>query len=283
MIGKIIELPNTGVNMDVSDGFLYIRCVKDVLKYYLATRTEAARAQIFKKDGKARLLLIRGDRIFLRDFCDLYELDCDTLAVVRTWRLGEDLSSDICAVDADEARVYACMRGGDVIVINRADGTVARHKVAETSMWDIAFHGSNLYVGCVSGELIALNREDMSVTRRVQVHRKNIYSLFVHDGLLYSTSQDFCLTATDPATLERIRSVKKAVFNMTTIVGAHRDQLITANGSRGEVTFWRMSDLCKEETIPFPVGGLSGGGISLDGGYLYGSDASGIYALDLRE
>ena len=279
---RFIKLQNNGINMGISDGFLYVRNGKHMQKFDLLTRKETARAQIFKKDGKARSFFIFGGKIFMRDFCDLYELRCDTLEVLRRWKLGDDTSSDICAIGGDEGKVYACIRGGNMIVVDLPAGGLSQYRISDASMWDIVIVSSFIYVCCVSGEVIALNKSDMSVARKQRIHKKNIYSMLLDGDILYTTSQDGCLNATDIATFVTVRSVKKAVSNMSVIVGMHENILVTSNPSRNEVTLWDANDLNMKGTVSFPTGGLGNGGIVINGGAIYGSDREGVYVEEAR-
>ena len=124
---KLFELKNSGINMDISGKYIYIRNGKYLFKYDLVSLTEKTNVQIFKKDGKARSLFICDNKVYIRDFCDLYEIDCKTLEIKRIWKLGENLSSDICSAICNNNRVYACIRGGKIIVIDLKNGNIENY------------------------------------------------------------------------------------------------------------------------------------------------------------
>jgi hypothetical protein len=172
MVKKIITLQNTGVNMGISNDHIYIRNGKYLIKYDLLTLTEIKNTQIFKKDGKARSFYVCNNKIYLRDFCDLYEIDCNTLEIIRSWKLGENLSSDICVKTGNNEKVYACIRGGKITVIDIKTGNFKQYAISDSIMWNVIIHNSNIYVSCVNGELIEINKKDMSIIRKKQIHKK---------------------------------------------------------------------------------------------------------------
>jgi hypothetical protein len=110
---KIIDLKNNELNMGLSKDFIFIRNGKNMLKYALDKNNKTMDTQILKKDGKARSFFIVGNRIYLRDFCDLYEMNYGNLEIIRSWKLGENLSSDICSETGNKDNIYACIRGGE--------------------------------------------------------------------------------------------------------------------------------------------------------------------------
>jgi outer membrane protein assembly factor BamB len=280
---KLFELKNNGINMDVSGNFVYIRNGLYLLKYDLVTLKEKAAAQIFKKDGKARSLYICDNKIFLRDFCDMYEISCKTLEVLRTWKLGKDLSSDISTETGDKDAVYACIRHGKITVIDLKTGKAKQHNITDSSSWGVNIDDQFVYVGCTNGELIILNKSNMKIAKRKQLHKKNIYSLLIHKNILYTTSQDTSLIATDLTTFETIHEVKKAVSNMERILGIHKKYLITFHPNRNAITVWDINNFCSVQTIDFPVGGLNSKGIVMKDHIIYGSDNDGVYKMDIKE
>jgi hypothetical protein len=148
------------------------------------------------------------------------------LEILRTWKLGENLSSDICAENDGDDKVYACIRRGKITVIDLENGIFKQYPIFDFSMWNIISYGSEIYVGCVNGELIELNKNNMSIKKRKQIHIKNIYSFLIQKDIIYTASQDSSLIATDLKHLETILMVKKAIFNMLKILGIYETKLI---------------------------------------------------------
>jgi len=282
-VEKLFELKNNGINMDISGKYIYIRNGKYLLKYDLVLLTEKNNVQVFKKDGKARSLFISNNNVYMRDFCNLYEIDCKSLEIKRTWKLGENLSSDICSAICNNNKVYACIRGGKIIVIDLKNGNIDDHQISDSSMWDIIINDNCVYVCCVNGELIELNIKDMKITKRKEIHKKNIYSLYIQKEILYSLSQDMSLVATNINNFETILAKKKVIFNMSKILGIYGRNLITSNPNRNEITIWDTYNFDIKHTINFPTGGLNSKGVIMNKNIIYGSNIDGIYKLNMKE
>ena len=276
-----LSLENDGVNLCAADGQLYIRHGRCVSRYTFPALREAASRQVLAKKGRARALAAFGGRLFLRDFCDLYVLDADSLDVTRTWKLGRDASSDLCALCGEGDTLYVCMRGGGLRTLHLASQRIDEHTLGAASAWDMAVHGDLLYACTVEGELIALTRRDMRIVQRRRIHKKNIYSMRIDGGLIYTTSQDGALQAVDARTLETVCLAKGVLTNMTTLVGMYDNCVITANPNRNELSFWRKENLANQRVVSFPTGGLSHRGVLQVGQTIVGSDRNGLYALDL--
>ena len=280
---QILELENDGLNMAVHKNHLYIRHGKNLSKYEYPSMKKAACTQIFKKSGKARLILASENKIYLRDFCDLYEIDADSLETLHVWKLGANASSDICAVGIDSTKIYACMRGGSIKTIDRTTREIEEFQICECSAWDIFVSDTFLYIGTVSGELFKISKFDMTVHARNALHKKNIYSVFLHGGSLFTTSQDGAIQISNAENLEVVHTRKKAITNMSTITGIYRDCLFTSNPNKNEVSIWNKDELALLSVVPFPTGGLANNGIILHNHILIGSDSAGIYSLDTDE
>jgi hypothetical protein len=277
---KIIDLQNSGLNMGISKDFIFIRNGKNMLKYDLDKYSKVTDTQILKKDGKARSFFIIGNRIYLRDFCELYELNCNDMKITRTWKLGENLSSDISAETGDKDNIYACIRGGKITKIDIKTGEYKQYQISDSSIWEIISHNQSIYLGNLNGELIVLDN-NMSILQRKQIHKKNIYSILVHKKTIYTLSQDKSLTATDINKLDTILAAKNAISNISKILGIYKDKLFTSNPNRNEITVWNANDLKNIQTIQFPTGGLNSNGVIMEKNNIYGSNNSGIYFLDI--
>jgi WD40 repeat protein len=278
MTKKIIELQNDGLNMHILNNNAYIRNGKNIHIYDLATLTEIKYSQIFKKDGKARSFFIQNSKIYLRDFCSLYELDCDTLETIRVWKLGEDLTSDICAETGDDDKVYACIRGGKITVIDLKSNKLKQHIISDSSMWDIRIHNINVYLACVNGELVELNKGNMTISKKKQIHKKNIYKLLIHKDIIYSVSQDQSFIATGVKNFETIYMIKKAISNMSIIVGIYENNIVTSNPNKKEITIWDINGLKVKQILKFPT---NRNGVYMKDNKIYGSDKDGIYRFEI--
>ena len=278
---RIISLPNTGVNMAATADSLFVRCGRNIHRFSLNDMRETACTQLFAKDGRARDLLFCNHTLYARDFIMLYALHGGTLETLQAWKLGEDLSSDICAFCGDDKMLYAATRGGGIAAIDVASGEMTRHSITDTSIWSLALYGKMLFAACVGGELLAINPADMRIVRRKQIHRKNIYSIVVKDGILYTTSQDGSLLATSALDLGEVCRAKKAITNMTPAIGVYEDIIVTANPNRNELTLRNRHSLTAVRVVPFPTGGLGSNSVVMQGGAIFGSDREGIYRLEI--
>ena len=225
---KILDLENDGLNMAIDGQFLYIRCKRTMYKYSLADMSLVAENVIFKKDGKARCFSICEKYIFLTDFCDLYLLHKDNLHIAEVLRLGVNLSSDLGAVRFDEQRAYISIRNGRMAVMDMDTKVVNNVTISDSSSWDFCVVGNHIYLGTVNGELIEIDTSNMQLIRKIELCKKNIYSIVPHNGMLYTASQDMTIKAVNIETLEVARMAKKAVKGMTKILGIHNGLLIVA-------------------------------------------------------
>jgi len=273
---KILDIENDGINLSVDGDFLYMRCKRSMYKYDLTNMQMAAENIIFKKDGRARGFSICDDFIFLHDFLDLYILDKNDLTVKESFRLGENLSSDVCGlIWFDFPKAYLNIRNGWIYILDIQTKEVKNVKVNDSGSWGgFAMAGSHLFYPTVKGELLEIDRDSLDVIRKVNLCKKNIYSVVHEDGLLYMTSQDQTIKIVDAASLETTCVIKKAVAGMVGIIGIHNDNLVIA-GNRTPFSFWDKKTLQLRKNIDFPRSAI------LHKGVLFGSDHQSIYKMIL--
>ena len=278
-INKIISLENNGLNMEILKNDIYVRNGKNMLKYDLISFNKTMEKQILNKDGMARSFFINGNKLYLRDFCDLYELNCNSMETLRTWKLGENLSSDICSENGDKNNIYACIRGGNIIKIDIKTGKYKNYLISNSSMWDIIVNKNFIYVVNTEGQLIQIDGNNMSIIQTKNVHRKNIYSIIIHKNVLYTVSQDKALIATDSRNLDTLCIAKNVMNNMSIIIGIFNNKLVTSNPNRNEITIWNINDLSVNKIIEFPT---YRNGVIIHKNAIYGSNKNGIYKLDIE-
>ena len=276
-IEKLLDLENDGLNMATDGQFLYIRSKRTMYKYILTDMRLAAENVVFKKDGKARAFSIYENNIFLTDFCDLYILHKNDLHISDVLRLGADSSSDLGAVRFDEHRAYISIRNGKMAVMDIGTKTVCSADISDSSFWDFCVVGNRIYTGTVNGELIETDTRDMRSIRRIELCRKNIYSVVHYNGMIYTVSQDMTINAVDIKTFETACVAKKAVKGMTRILGFYNDSLVIADGG---VSFWDKRTLELHNRFDFPTGQYNKGVILYDN-MLIGSDFQSIYSCSL--
>lgn len=276
---KILDMDSDGLNMAAEGNFLFIRRNRAMYKYDLRDMSVAARAEVFKKDGKARGFSICRSYIFLTDFCDLHILDKETLRVAESFRLGEDLTSDLGAVRFGAEKAYICVRNGRMAVMDLATKAVVRYDISDSSFWDHCVADGMIYAGTVKGELIKIGARDMRILNKTNLCKKNIYSVVYDEGAVYTVSQDATVKSVAADTFETLAAAKKAVRGMAKLLGTHGDTLAAADS--GQISLWNKHTLELLERFAFPTGAYNKGAI-LHGGKLYGSDFSGVYVLTLE-
>lgn len=277
-IVKILDLENDGLNMAVDGQFLYIRCKRAMYKYNLSDMSLATHDVIFKKDGKARSFSTCDKYVFLTDFCDLYILFKSDLQVVEVIRLGEDLSSDLGGVRCDVQKAYISIRNGKMAVMDIGTKTVNKFDISDSSFWDHCVVGNRIYVGTVKGELLEIDAGDMQIFRKMDLCKKNIYSVVINDGFIYTVSQDMTIKIVSIDFFETVCVVKKAVGGMAKILGIYKDILFVADSNK--ITLWDKQTLQFHEKFAFPTGSFNKG-VMLHGNKLYGSDYQSVYSTTI--
>ena len=273
---KILDIENDGLNLSVDQSNLYIRCKRSMYKYDLQHMQMTAENIIFKKDGKARGFTIYGDLIFLHDFLDLYILDKNDLKVKESFRLGENLSSDVCGlIWFDFPKAYLNIRNGWIYVLDIQTKDVKKIHVNDSGSWGgFSITDNRIFYPSVKGELIEIDKGTLEIIRKINLCKKNIYSVVHEDGLLYTASQDQTLKIIDAVTFETICIAKKAVAGMVRITGIRGDALFIA-GNRTPFSSWDKKTLQLREHIDFPRNAIYINGV------FYGSNHQSVYRMTL--
>ncbi len=275
---KLIDLENDGLNLALDSQSLYIRCKRTMYKYSLSDISQTAHNEIFKKNGKARSFSICDKYVFLTDFCDLYILEKTDLKVVDVLRLGEDLSSDLGAVKFDTQKAYVCIRNGKIAVVDIDAREYNKYDISGSTFWDFYVIGNNLYAGNVQGELLAIDTSNMGLSKKVELGKKNIYSVVLSGNLIYTVSQDMTIKATNVDSFEVACIAKKAVLGMAKILGTYKDSLIIADSNK--ISIWDRQTLQLQDEFAFPTGHFNKG-VILDENKLFGSDYQSVYCAEL--
>ena len=195
---------------------------------------------IFKKDGKARNFFFCQKYIFLVDFCDLYILDKEDLNVLEIIKIGENASSDLGVVRFDNQNAYINIRNGKMGIMNLETRLICKYVISDSSSWDHCVFKNSIYTGTVSGELVETDIFNMQLIRKIELCKKNIYSVFHNDGIIYTVSQDMTIKMVSMETFEIIRVAKKAVKGMTKILGIYNEWLVIADGG---ISLWNKKTL----------------------------------------
>lgn len=239
----LINLGGAVLGFCVKNHYIDCLCKKKLQKIDKDSGKVVCEKGIFEKEGFAKILLADEKQIFVSDFCTLYLLQEEDYEIVGKWKIGEDLSSDICGMAVDEKRIYCSIRNGKIITVDRDSFVQREYSVADSSMWSLQLYENCLLCGTVDGQLLLLDRETMSLREKLVLSKQNIRSLFVDDKILYAASQDKKLFQIDLLEFE-IRKVQKNVHKkMFDCVGSYEDMLVTVSYSSSEIalikTHWK--------------------------------------------
>lgn len=209
--------------------------------------------EFFEKEGLARIMCADNGQIFISDFCTLYAFNQERYELLGKWQLGEDLSSDICGMTLDQSTVYCSIRNGKLITVDRTSFLRKEYVVSDSSMWSLKIYDSYLLCGSVDGQLLLLDRETLTVQKRLLLGKQNIRSLFVSDKILYAASQDkklYKISLPDLKVMDVKRNVHKKMFNCAGLCG---DAIVTISFPCSEIALWNKNTLEQVGEIPVPL------------------------------
>lgn len=277
----LVELDGPVLGFQVNDKEIDCLCGKKLLKIEKNTGKIRYEREIFQKEGLARVLQADEKHIVVSDFCTLHIFDSNTFETVGSWKLGADLSSDICGLAMDGTNIYCSIRNGCLIVVDRISFEQMEYKITESSMWSLMPYGDDLICGTVAGQLLLLNKDCMSVKRKLKLAKQNIRSLYVDEQYLYAVSQDKRLFLIDLETFEVMNFIKNAHKKMFDCAGRSGEYIVTVSYPCGEIVFWDRLELKKCGQILTPLK-LSGCTYVNDGQMLITSrNLQGIGKIDL--
>lgn len=209
--------------------------------------------EFFEKEGLARIMCADNGHIFISDFCTLYAFSQERYELLGKWQLGEDLSSDICGMTLDQNTVYCSIRNGKLITVDRTSFLHQEYIVSDSSMWSLKIYDNYLLCGTVDGQLLLLDKETLTVQKRLLLGKQNIRSLFVSDKILYAASQDkklYKISLPDLEVMDVKRNVHKKMFNCAGLCG---DAIVTISFPCSEIALWNKNTLEKVGEIPVPL------------------------------
>lgn len=277
----LIKLDGAVTGFCVNDRCIDCLCKKTLYKVDKESKAIIYRKEIFEKDGLARNLAADEDRIFISDFCTLYVLNRDDYEVIGKWKIGEDLSSDICGMAVDEKKIYCSIRNGRIITVDKSSFSKNEYTVSGASMWSLKIYDNYLLCGTVDGQLLLLDRDTMSVEKELVLSKQNIRSLYVNSTILYAACQDKKLFKIDLSEFKVIDLQKNVHKKMFDCVGQYDGMLLTASYPCSEIALWDMNTLEKRKEIQFTLS-LSGDAfIEGDKLYIASRNIDGIALIDL--
>ena len=279
----LVNLESAVLGFCVKECYIDCLCKKSLQRIDKASGKILYKKNLFEKEGLAKNLVADEKQIFVSDFCTLYILNEDDYEIVDKWKLGEDLSSDICGMTVDEKRVYCSIRNGRLITVDRNSFAKKEYSVSASSMWSLKTYDSYLLCGTVDGQLLFLDRESMSVEKKLILGKQNIRSLYINGTILYAAGQDkklFKISLPEFEILEIQKNVHKKMFDC---IGLYDDMLVTVSYPCSEIYFWDKDTLEKNNEIQIPLS-LSGNAF-IDGNKLYISSRNicGIRLIDLSD
>lgn len=248
MYKTALKLDGANNLMQVVDDYIYIASDHDLVKVDKKTYEIVKLKKVFPKNGKSRAFIVDGKNIYFREFCNLYRIDTKSFEITYEWKLGLDLTSDICGMSCDDKNVYVGIRNGPLAVINKNTTEVSYHNVSNSSIWAIEAD-DYLYAGNVDGDLIVIDKDSLEMVEQIKLHKKNLKSLIVTDDKIYTASQDLSFSILDKETLKTLDVYKKCHKKMFYLVGVRHDHVITASKPCGEMKIWDMKNKELRKTI----------------------------------
>ena len=258
-------------------------CKKMLYKIDKVSEKTICKKEIFEKEGSARIMVADENRIYISDFCTLYVLERQDYEIIGKWRIGENLSSDICGMTVDEKRIYCSIRNGRIITVDKSSFDKHEYAISNTSMWSLKIFDHYLLCGTVDGQLLLLDRDTMLSEKSLILGKKNIRSLYINGTLLYAACQDKKLFKIDLLQVQIVELQKNLHKKMFDCVGLYNEMLVTASYPCSEITFWDMNTLEKRKEIKTPLS-LSGNAyIEGDKLYIASRNINGIGIIYLNE
>lgn len=232
-------------------------CKKTLYKINKKSKEIVCKKEIFEKEGSARIMAADENRIYISDFCTLYVIGREDYEIIGKWKLGEDLSSDICGMTVDEKRIYCSIRNGRIITIDKSSFGKHEYVISDASMWSLKIFEHYLLGGTIDGQLLLLDRDTMLGEKKLILSKQNIRSLYVNGTTLYAACQDKKLFKIDLPKFEIVKLQKNVHEKMFDCVGLYDDMLVTVSYPCSEITLWDMNTLKKIKEIKTPLS-LSG-------------------------
>ncbi len=232
-----------------------IDCItgKELLKIDKYSGNIICQKTVFERDGLSRKLIADDEQIYVYDFCTLYVLCQKNYELLGKWKLGNDLSSDICGITVDDDMVYCSIRNGKIITLDKQSYLIKEFTVSESSMWSIKTYEKHLICGTVDGELLLLDKSTLSFEKKLVLGKKNIGSLYIDGGTLYAASHDGRLFKINLINFEIETSMKKVHKKMFVCAGIYEDMLVTVSFPCSEIALWNKDSLEKIRVIKTPL------------------------------
>jgi len=258
--------------------------VKDQLcKYDMNSKELIDSAVVLKKEGFSRDLIGDDRQLYVRDFFTLYVFDRLTYEKRHIVELGTDLKNDICGFQLDEKFLYASIRNGKIVKVDKKTFEIVNRQSYESgSIWSLGNYKHEL-IGCtVDGQVLFIDKETMGINHILTISKKNIGSLIVDGDFLYTAGQDKAIhkiSLKDRKMLIKKRSAHKRMFDC---VGVYKNNLITICHPASEIYLWNIETLELVEKIEIPLKLAGRTLIDNDKLFVTSRSINGIYEIDLK-
>lgn len=249
----IAELDGIVTGFHVTGRCIDCMCGKNLIKIDRYSKKVICQKQIFEKEGLSRKLTADDEQIFVYDFCTLYVLSQKNYELIGKWKLGNDLSSDLCGMAVDRNTIYCSVRNGKMITVDRRSHLSKEFMVSESSMWNIKIYDSYLVCGTVDGKVLLLNKLTLSTEKELILGRNNIGSLYIDGETLYAASHDgklFKISMRNFGIESSMKHVHKKMFHCA---GIYEDMLITVSYPCSEIAFWNKDTLDRVKVLNIPL------------------------------
>lgn len=282
-MARIADLESVVTGFHVTERHIDCMCGKELLKLEKSSGKILYRKAVFEKEGLSRKLTADEEQIFIYDFCMFYLFSRKEYELLGKWRLGDDLSSDICGMAVDGDTIYCSIRNGELIAIDRRSYSQKKRKVTESSMWSVKEYGKHLVCGTVDGKILLLEKGTLSIEETLVLGKKNIGSLLLEGETLYAASQDGRLFKISLKNLAIETVEKKAHRKAFHCAGLYRDMLVTISYPCSEIALWDKNTLEKKRLLEVPLS-LSGCAyLENDSLYITSRNILGIDRISLSE
>ena len=251
------ELGGTVTSFHAAEQDIDCLCGKRLLKIDKYSGDVICQKTLFEKEGLSRKLIADDTHLFIYDFCTLCVLRRKDYELIGKWRLGNDLSSDICGIAVDQDTVFCSIRNGRMMTLDRRTHLVKEFSVSDSSMWCVRPYGRHLICGCVDGKVLLLDKSTLARENSLTLGKKNVGSLLIDGDSLYAACHDGKLFQIDLGRLEVHASAHKAHRKMFACAGVYRDMLVSVSHPCSEIAFWKKDSLEKicVRNIPLKLSG----------------------------
>ena len=208
---------------------------------------------VFEKSGAARFFAENEKHIVIADFCTLHSFSKETFGKENEVKIGNDLTSDICFLFADDGHAYCAIRNGGIAKVRIEDFQYEIYPTTGASIWEITCFDGMLYCGTVDGHILKIDKETMQIVRDTEVSKKNIKSIFKDGNRLFAASQDMKLYLLDLDTLD-VLAVKRNLHKyMYYIAGITGQTIVTVSHPASEIALWDKETLENIRLIREPL------------------------------